>query len=165
VQSLKGLRAAVGDPTRDELWARLEKNAAFKKSAVEAMKMAYGALTGSTYRLYEGRGGPQACMKAATEALKAVLKDARVTPHQISIEAQIKDAKFGEDRILTMKEVSAYLGMTPAGLSRRIKQGKDHPPYFMMGGNHYRFRKVEVLRWLNNIQTSARFGQGSRRKK
>jgi predicted DNA-binding transcriptional regulator AlpA len=153
----------MGDPTRDELWARIEKLTGFKKEAIVAMKLAYGCLSGTIYRAYEGRGGPTAAHKDALDELKRVLTNQHVTPRQMALEWQQSHAKFLDDRVMSMKEVAAHLGLKPASLADRIQRGMDHPPFFKFG-TRYLFRRSELARWIKNQEITAKRGRGSKMK-
>jgi predicted DNA-binding transcriptional regulator AlpA len=153
----------MGDPTKDELWARIEKLTAFKKEAVHAIKLAYGCLSGSIYRVYEGRGGPTQAHKETLEELKRVLTGQQISPRALSLEWQTAHAKNLDDRIMSMKEVAAMLGLKPGSLSDRIQRGEDHPPFFKFG-QRYLFRRSELTRWIKNQEITAKRGRGSRMK-
>jgi predicted DNA-binding transcriptional regulator AlpA len=153
----------MSDPTRDELWARIEKLTGFKKDAIAAMKLAYGCLSGTIYRVYESRGGPTAAHKDALTELKRVLRNNGASPHQMALEWQTAHAKHLDDRIMTMKEVAAHLGLKPSSLADRIQRGRDHPPFFKFG-QKYLFRRSELARWIRNQEITAKRGRGSRMK-
>lgn len=153
----------MADPTKDELWARIEKLTAFKKEAVHALKLAYGCLSGTIYRMYEGKGGPTQAHKDALEETKRILTSQQISPRALSLEFQVHSARAADDRIMSMKEVAASLGIKPASLSDRIQRGKDHPPFFKFG-QRYLFRRSELTRWIKNQEITAKRGRGSRMK-
>lgn len=51
------------------------------------------------------------------------------------------------ERLMTRKEVAAYLGVQPNTLARWKWAGKDSPPYISLG-RAIRYRQSEVDAWL-----------------
>lgn len=143
----KGVSTRMDDPTNDPLWKRLDKLTALKLEMTEALKKAYGALTGTAYVAYIGKGGPARCHKDAIKACGEVLAKVGVSKKSMRVEARMHAAAGHSERILSTREVAAMMGIHPHTLANRIKQGIDHPPAFKWG-SQWRFRESEFLKWV-----------------
>lgn len=153
----------LGNPnftlTKEEANAR-------RRRAVELVQRVYHALDGDGLARY-GYATPGDMWEDVKRRAEAVLaENSRLAA------AKVRMGRLVADEMINVREVAFMLGMSLAGLRKRLQTGHDHPPYVRYGTGpqaRYVFNKAAVRKWLKSQEIKAKIGRpkgsGKKRRK